>query len=332
MKKICLIITVSIYFLASIGFGQDVHKGTPEHAKYLRDGAQAKLTLKIVDENGTPVSGAKVGAHFEMQDRKGIEGTSNTNGLFTMEDKSQWKMHYGVEKEGYYKTVGEYMFGNDGDLVVQDGKWQPWDPEVRVVLRPVVNPIPMYAKRVETRIPVLDQFVGFDLEKADWVVPYGEGQRPDAWFNVERIVASEDDFEILLTVAFTNSYDGIVAIESYPANVLQMARHAPVGGYKAVYERRLGCKPGSGFFNTDPKQEEYSAFRVRTVVDDKGAIQSSYYGKFSDGFRIAGYLAEKITIQFTYYLNPTPNDRNLEFDPKRNLFKDLKSTEQVTAP
>jgi hypothetical protein len=25
-------------------------------------------------------------------------------------------------------------------------------------------------------------------------------------------------------------------------------------------------------------------------------------------------------ISFTYYLNPTPNDRNMEFDPSRNLF------------
>lgn len=37
-------------------------------------------------------------------------------------------------------------------------------------------------------------------------------------------------------------------------------------------------------------------------------------------------------LRFTYYLNPTPNDRNVEFDPKRNLFTNLKSDERVTAP
>lgn len=31
-------------------------------------------------------------------------------------------------------------------------------------------------------------------------------------------------------------------------------------------------------------------------------------------------------------LNPTPNDRNVEFDPKRNLFTDLKPVERVTDP
>ena len=40
----------------------------------------------------------------------------------------------------------------------------------------------------------------------------------------------------------------------------------------------------------------------------------------------------KRTLRFTYYLNPTPNDRNMEFDPKRNLFQNLKSTEQVNMP
>jgi len=35
---------------------------------------------------------------------------------------------------------------------------------------------------------------------------------------------------------------------------------------------------------------------------------------------------------FDYYLNPTPNDRNVEFDPKRNLMKNLKPLEEVTEP
>jgi hypothetical protein len=29
----------------------------------------------------------------------------------------------------------------------------------------------------------------------------------------------------------------------------------------------------------------------------------------------------KIRVSFTYYFNPTPNDRNIEFDPEQNLFE-----------
>jgi len=35
---------------------------------------------------------------------------------------------------------------------------------------------------------------------------------------------------------------------------------------------------------------------------------------------------------FKYFLNPTPNDRNVEFDPKQNLFKNLSSLEEVSDP
>jgi len=37
-------------------------------------------------------------------------------------------------------------------------------------------------------------------------------------------------------------------------------------------------------------------------------------------------------MQFSYYFNPTPNSRNIEFDPKQNRLKNLSSLETVTAP
>ncbi len=39
-----------------------------------------------------------------------------------------------------------------------------------------------------------------------------------------------------------------------------------------------------------------------------------------------------ICVIFTYYLNPSPNDRNLEFDPKRNLFTNLGEFVTVSEP
>ena len=62
-------------------------------------------------------------------------------------------------------------------------------------------------------------------------------------------------------------------------------------------------------------------FRVRTLLDEHGNVKSALYGKIYGDF-----------MQFAYYLNPTPNDRNVEFDPKQNLLHGLKPTEEVTAP
>lgn len=42
---------------------------------------------------------------------------------------------------------------------------------------------------------------------------------------------------------------------------------------------------------------------------------SALYGKVYGDFRVN----ELRGVSFTYYLNPTPNDRNLEFDRKTNF-------------
>jgi hypothetical protein len=60
---------------------------------------------------------------------------------------------------------------------------------------------------------------------------------------------------------------------------------------------------------------------VRTVLDEQGNVKSALYGKIYGDF-----------MHFSYYLNPTPNSRNVEFDPKRNLSKNLSNMEGVSEP
>jgi hypothetical protein len=60
--------------------------------------------------------------------------------------------------------------------------------------------------------------------------------------------------------------------------------------------------------NYDDKTNYF--FRVRTVMDEKGDVKSAFYGKIYGDF-----------LQFTYYLNPTPNSLNMEFDTHQNLLK-----------
>jgi hypothetical protein len=81
-------------------------------------------------------------------------------------------------------------------------------------------------------------------------------------------------------------------------------------------------EPASGYF-----------FRVRTVLDSNGNVQSALYGKIQGDVKFyVGTKAPRAGIGFQYYLNPTPNSRNVEFDPKQNLLGGLKSFERVTAP
>ena len=69
-------------------------------------------------------------------------------------------------------------------------------------------------------------------------------------------------------------------------------------------------------------------FRVRTVLNKAGEVESALYGKIHGDFS----LDHNGVFGFSYYLNPTPNDRNLEFDTRQNLFTKLRPEEWVSQP
>jgi hypothetical protein len=124
-------------------------------------------------------------------------------------------------------------------------------------------------------------------------------------------------------VRFPKDGDGIrefTVPDVEKGSALRSPHEAPADGYQSELTREVGAHPGQpSKFDYDPNRIYF--FRVRTVLDEQGKVKSTFYGKIYGDF-----------MQFCYYLNPTPNDRNIEFDPKRNLLKGLKSTEQVTAP
>ena len=122
----------------------------------------------------------------------------------------------------------------------------------------------------------------------------------------------------ILTVSFPTPGDGIqefdapVFVQEAEKGIsdLKSSHEAPANGYQSEVSQAEMTNPNRNFY-----------FRVRTKSDENGNVVSTRYGK------IYGDLA-----QFTYYLNPTPNSRNIEFDPKQDLLGGLKSSEQVTAP
>lgn len=290
---------------------------------------RAKITVKVVDDDGKPLPGMNMGVGFYGAGAYHRKGKSDINGIFVIQGKAIIGLvGYFVLEKGYYYTSGEYVFSGS----IKDGKYQPWNPVITSVVRRIINPIPMYAKHVETMIPTTNVPCGYDLMVGDWITPNGIGKNADVLFQVERTVVNIHDYDVDFKVVFTNQNDGLQSFSSIKGSTFTSPRYAPTDGYKGLYERKMGRKPGKGSYNTNPLPEEYSAYRIRTVIDDKGHTISAYYGKITSGFEIAGYGAEKVTILFNYYLNPTPNDRNMEFDPKKNLLKGLKSTEEVTAP
>lgn len=270
------------------------------------------LTLKVVDDGGRPVEGAEVGVTYE--NLKIVDGPehfvtikmiSDDRGNVTLGGAMFLsRIAYGATKAGYYQTIGlEYLFSNSSRV-----RWEPWNPSIELLIKRIRDPMPMYAKRVATGLPVLDTSVGYDLEVGDWLPPQGKGRTADMIFVGELSQRAPRDWE--LSVSFSNPGDGLQRFEPGSANggsELRSPHEAPVDGYLSsltlVRSRRPDLRDQTTF-----NEDGGYFFRVRTELDAKGHVVKAWYGKIYGDF-----------FDMVYYLNPD-GTRNVEFDPKRNLF------------
>lgn len=285
----------------------------------------AKITLKVLDENGRSIAGAKVGMSFTVYtkggwDSKTIEvgGITDASGSFTESAYSDNDIGFNVTKDGYYQSFGDYKF-KESSL----GRWQPWNPEITVVLRKIDNPVPMYARDTSSmhpvlEIPVSDKAVGFDLMESDWVSPYGKGKHPDMFFRLERKFISKDDFDGTLTVTFPNKYDGIqlVKYDRRRGSNFKLPRFAPEEGYQGKLVRTFSKKPKEPYRNSTEDDNNY-VFRVRSEERD-GKLIRAMYGKIHGDIQFGMRQHKTASIVFKYFLNPDYT-RNLESG--KNLLK-----------
>lgn len=305
---------------------------------------EGRVTVRAVDESGLPIASAKVELQFTLAGLPGagwgdyqinnIYGVTDTNGICTLTGKGdQPTASAGVFKEGYYGESAGVTFTNT--LL---GRWQLWNPTIEVVLKKIGVQVPMYARKIWKKdIPAQGKPVGFDLMVGDWIVPYGKGEMADFLFQLdigptETITTHFGPhklFDNKLTIHFSNDGDGIQSAVAYPHGGLRLSRQAPLESFEPSLVKRVYRDDINKMPQTNIQSDANYFFRVRTKRVSNGNITSALYGKIHGDFDNE-FQRGKLT--FTYYLNSEPNSRNMEFDPKKNLFKNLKPLEQVTAP
>lgn len=128
-----------------------------------------------------------------------------------------------------------------------------------------------------------------------------------------------------ITVTFPNPKEGIreVKDEFKHYSELTMPHLAPENGYLTELKREED--------NSSPRKTSDRVgyfLRTRVKLDEKGEIVSAHYAKLVTDFD----FDPRGRITFSYLFNPTSNDRNLEFDPKKNLFKNLEIGEEIQKP
>lgn len=292
--------------------------------------ASGKITISVVGEDGLPIDGARVGIGFDDVRSKSKEnsvvGYTDDRGLFSgTETTTSGYLAFNVTKAGYYKSTGDYQFVNRKVF-----GWEPWNPELKVILRKIENPAPMYARQATLEIPVVGKDVGFDLIEYDWVSPYGKGKYSDLIFNLSRNFKSWDNQDCSLNVKFYDKYDGIILYTSYSrfGSEFKSLRYAPDSEYSSVLKLYINAKNGVWKSNISNNYNYY--FRTRSEQKN-GKFLRAMYGKISGHLDFSPINSKTSIIVFNYYLNPDYS-RNLEFDPKRNLFQNLLDSERITEP
>ncbi len=308
-----------------------------------------KVTFRVIGEDGKPIPDADINVGIDSllhaDGHNNYKGRTDEEGLFTVESRGQGCSDVVIEKDGYYPSRPEVRWrgdlNNDRELAKQVG-FRPWDPTIDVALRKVGKPIPMrvWLGGIDGahRAPNVDQEFGFDLFEKDWVKPYGKGKKDDLLVKFESEFKDQNDYKISCFIRFSNPDDGLVPVPELVSeeSLLKYPREAPLDGYavKELTIEKRSSERGARIF-AEQKEPIGYLVRFRTVKDkETGKIISALYGKITRPMeRVANVnpfevipamwvdreLDKMPRLRFDYYLNPTLNDRNLEYDQETNL-------------
>ena len=241
--------------------------------------------------------------------------------------------------QGYYSAGGRSFRFKEKDAF---GVWQPDNLVATIRLQRVEHPIPLFVKKVSKvgRKNSVGGFDGtnavlrYDFVKGDWLPPDGKGEVADMevsttyrLVNVRKVTNLLDLrlYEFENRIAFLGEGNGVIEKMSCRTDGLRL-RTAPLDGYAREIVRRFGVKGNP--IGTNVYGEEFSdsddsrvcVFRVRSRFDEHGNLVGGHYGKIYGDFQFHGdWKIGFRGVDFLYYLNPTPLDRNLEWDRKNNL-------------
>ncbi len=304
--------------------------------------AKAAIAARIVEEEtGEGIEGVPVACILPSS--KNIFGdmgytvvTNNTdkNGEVhfcgtAYDDKVEY---FVVDRNGYYPLPYlQVRFTNMTEFVSK--KWLPYDDVQTITLQRIGRKIPLFVKearpkRKQDLTTASDRKFAYDLVNGDWMPPFGTGEQADIEF---KLLPREDFgmgmgpsgipdpvFRDTIQVEFVGNDNGIVKVTP-PAGAVLKVRTAPEGGYRGKFNIWFGqTKTMQDDTNID--KNACHSFRIRTVRNERGEIVSALYGKIYGDFRFTyRYCLIPTGVSFTYYLNLTPNDRNLEWDMEHNL-------------
>ena len=294
-------------------------------------GNSMTVTAHVKDEAGNPASGAVVKIWTDKDRYQGLarsptysyfEAITDTNGMavLTFPCHSQefqccaYGEHYYREYGGrfYVKATLNYLTWNV--TLLEHSK------DISFTLRRKRNPIPLcYARSTPGVVPLpkTSGEFGFDLMMDDWIAPYGDGKVAD--FYVQRDASpSNDQITVKSSIVFKGEGNGAyIRKKVKTTSDFTTDYEADTNG---IYQTCLPLRhyPAPKYprytYSAIVQEDEYIVMRTRVEKNEKGEIIKAYYSVMLGRVRI-----EKNFYWLIYYINPTPNDPNLEAALRRNV-------------
>jgi hypothetical protein len=295
----------------------------------LAEPLETKFTVRVTDsETSLPVSNAMVRTTFTQKRDPWGTGKGQFNQVKLPVDQSgavtlsgyQGKFEEGISArvfaDGYYSDGNGFRFERKS---LAFNRWEPWDPVIEVKMRPKKNPVPMIQKYIEWKpVPGIGSTVGYDLEVGDWVSPHGKGKISDLILTTSSYFQEgKRGSEARYVLSFSNEADGIQAY-CFPEGLnssFKWPYNAPMDGYQPIVEKFKHWDVNGAPDKSNYDEKNNYILRVRSRQLDDGSIIACYG-------MITGELEfiPQGKIKFSYYFNPVPNERSLEYNGE-NLLK-----------
>ncbi len=314
-----------------------------------------EVTAFVKDEvTGKPIANAQLDAYFHNDNgwegwtRSAPEGraTAQTDSkgmckLVGSSNKGEVSLAMWEAPRGYYRHLGVSLsFRNKKSM---RREWLFTETSVTLSLQRVEHPIPLHVRHVQLneRKKGISGFDGtnivlrYDFIVGDWLPPHGNGKHADMTANTHLKIGEALEiwrrhpttfYDFVSTIEFNGEGNGLVEKMVDGKNLGIKIRDASEDGYvskKAIRFGRAKRKQGPNTFPeyyAENNKDRCYCFRIRSRFDDKGRLIEAYYGKIYGDFNFDGYYDVGLrSVEFLYYLNPTPLGRNLEWDMKNNL-------------
>jgi len=301
-----------------------------------------EVRILLTNAAGEAFAGARVTVFFTTPEIGGEQvrsGASDSEGAFVARGTAIGRVLIRAVANGFYPVAAELPPADE-------------PREFRFILREVRSPIALHVRRFRVEWPVAETpslgtvevaTYDLDLERGEPLPPRGQGVRADLRVRIERqflgwkfapavmaelraprgnAALGEADARFLhgrwrsrftLTVPMIGG--GLVAVreERLGYSGLPLPHFAPEQGYAPVWTWE--CQTG-GRCGEDLRQPEQGYFlRVRPVRDAAGTVVAWHHAKLNAGLQFDARGELGLTVHF----NPVAGDRNLEFDPARNL-------------